>query len=94
MNTENQDVACDACGVFMDIGSIIAEEDNVLNLPIQAQNEAAALEFFASYRERAEKRFGDSVSSETQWDSDKSELNAKLVFSCAAERIIFEMSLA
>ncbi|USD39304.1 MULTISPECIES: DUF406 family protein [Ferrimonas] len=94
MSAEKQDVACDACGVYLDIGSMIAEDDNVLALPIQAKDEAAALAFFGDYLTRAQARFGDSVTSETEWDAEKGEMKARLIFSCAAERIIFEMEQA
>ncbi|MBY5991904.1 DUF406 family protein [Ferrimonas balearica] len=92
MESKTQDLITECCGSFMDVGAVIAEDDNVLVLPIQAESEPQARARFAELESQAKGRF-ETVQSDAQWQADTQTLMAKLVFSCAAERLIFEMQL-
>ncbi|BDY05323.1 DUF406 family protein [Ferrimonas sp. YFM] len=93
MSITNKGAGCDTCGCYMDIGAIISEEDNILTLPVQGSDEQSAMGFFDDYVQKAKARFAE-VDTDTQWDAENNVLTGKLIFSCAAERIIFEMTLA
>ncbi|SHG75360.1 DUF406 family protein [Ferrimonas marina] len=92
MENKTQDLITECCGAFMDVGAVIAEEDTVLSLPITADNQAAAEAKFAELAERAKKRF-DDVQVNADWQEQDKRLTGTLTFSCAAERLIFEMEL-
>ncbi len=93
MESKTQDLITDCCGAYMDVGAVISEEDTVLTLPIEASSEADARAEFEGLVAAAKGRFAD-VKSDALWQEDKHTLQGKLVFSCAAERLIFEMQLS
>lgn len=93
MESKTQDLITECCGAYMDVGAVIAEEDTILNLPIEASSEADARAEFDKLAEAAKARFAD-VKADAVWQAESHTLQAKLIFSCAAERLIFEMQLS
>lgn len=93
-NEINNDDVCDACGVMVELGSVIHEDDCVLTLPISSPDEAAAKALAGTYITQAKAKFADcEVSEKTEPQGDGILLTLSLTFSCTAERLIFEMSL-
>ncbi|ADN76428.1 conserved hypothetical protein [Ferrimonas balearica DSM 9799] len=92
MESKTQDLITECCGAYMDVGAVISEEDTVLSLPITAASEADARAEFEKLEAAAKARFAD-VQTDAQWQQETGTLQARLVFSCAAERLIFEMQL-
>ena len=81
---------CDSCGCFAEIGTIIGEGDDVMELVIEAAAEADAREKFAAYEALA-KQVTAKSSSELSRGPDGVILKARLQFTCTAEKLIFEM---
>lgn len=83
---------CDSCGSMAEIGTIIGEGDDVMELVIEAAAEADARAKLASYETLAKQ-----ISAEAQCHSELSQsadgviLKARLQFTCTAEKLIFEM---
>ena len=92
MDNKTQDMVTDCCGSFMDVGAVIAEEDNILSVPVSAPSQQLAEQAFAEVAGKAQARFAD-VKVSAQWDEAQGTLNGALTFSCAAERLIFEMGM-
>ncbi|GAA4873289.1 DUF406 family protein [Ferrimonas pelagia] len=92
MENKTLDTVQDCCGSFMEIGTVIAEEDNVLVLPIASTDQVSAQAQFDAIAANAKQRFSD-VQIASEWEQDAQRLTGRLSFSCAAERLIFEMAL-
>ena len=83
---------CEACGCVAEIGSIINEGDDTIQLSIEAETEAAALARLEQFSALAHEIYSDvSVSHETKEVAGGVLMTSTLVFSCTAEKIIFEM---
>ena len=83
---------CDSCGCFAEIGTIIGEGDDVMELVIEAAEETDARAKLAAYEALARQ-----VTAEAKSSSELSQgahgviLKARLQFTCTAEKLIFEM---
>jgi uncharacterized protein YfcZ (UPF0381/DUF406 family) len=94
MSIENNDDVCEACGVFVELGSVIHEDDNVLSLPIAAPDQAQARALADQYISQARTKYPDcEVTEETEGLEAGVVLQVNIRFSCTAERLIFEMAL-
>lgn len=83
---------CDSCGCFAEIGTIIGEGDDVMDLVIEAAEEEAARAKLAAYEALAKQVTDEAkVSSELTQGADGVILKARLQFTCTAEKLIFEM---
>ncbi|PJG60443.1 YfcZ/YiiS family protein [Aeromonas cavernicola] len=83
---------CDSCGCFAEIGTIIGEGDDVMELVIEAASEADARLKLASYEALAKQVTAEAtVSSEVAQSAAGVTLKALLQFTCTAEKLIFEM---
>ena len=83
---------CEACGCVAEIGSIINEGDDTVRFSIEADNEAAALARLEQFSALAQQIYSDvTVSHETRAVDNGVLMMCTLVFSCTAEKIIFEM---
>lgn len=83
---------CDSCGCFAEIGTIIGEGDDVMELVIEAAVEADARAKLAAYEALAKQVTAEaSISSELSQGANGVILKARLQFTCTAEKLIFEM---
>ncbi|WP_028118114.1 DUF406 family protein [Ferrimonas senticii] len=90
MSFKHEQTASDCCGAYADIGTVISAEDNVLEVNFAAADEAAGMAEFDAYLARAQQRFAE-VTGDAAWDADSAMIKGQVTFSCAAERLIFEM---
>ncbi|WP_298445369.1 DUF406 family protein [uncultured Ferrimonas sp.] len=90
MSLKHDHTAADCCGAYADIGSVISAEDNTLDIDFNAADEAAGTAQFEQLLSRAQARFAE-VSGSAQWHAEENAIKGTIVFSCAAERLIFEM---
>ncbi|MCE2570222.1 DUF406 family protein [Motilimonas eburnea] len=94
MTVEKNDDVCEACGVLVELGSVIHEDDNVLALPISAPSLEQAQSLAQEYTQRAKEKYPDCEAEQVTQGLDAGiALVLNLRFSCTAERLIFEMSL-
>lgn len=83
---------CDSCGCFAEIGTIIGEGDDLMELVIEAAAEADARAKLAAYEALAKQVTAEAqVSSELTQGANGVLLKARLQFTCTAEKLIFEM---
>ncbi|BEE01542.1 YfcZ/YiiS family protein [Aeromonas dhakensis] len=83
---------CDSCGCFAEIGTIIGEGDDVMELVIEAAEEADARAKLAAYEALAKQVTAEAKSSsELSQGASGVILKARLQFTCTAEKLIFEM---
>lgn len=83
---------CDACGCYAEIGTIIGEGDDVLDLEVSAASEADARAKLAEYRALAAQVSSESRIQEQLEQAEQGViLKARIQFSCTAEKLIFEM---
>ncbi len=83
---------CDSCGCFAEIGTIIGEGDEVMELVIEAATEAAARSKLNDYEALAKQVTAEaSCRSELTTGAAGVVLKAQLQFTCTAEKLIFEM---
>ncbi|MDO2949040.1 YfcZ/YiiS family protein [Aeromonas simiae] len=83
---------CDACGCYAEIGTIIGEGDDVLDLEVSAASEADARAKLAEYRALAAQVSPESRIQEQLEQAEQGViLKARIQFSCTAEKLIFEM---
>ena len=83
---------CDSCGCCAEIGTIIGEGDDVMELVIEAAAEADARAKLAAYEALAKQVTAEAqVSSELTQGANGVILKARLQFTCTAEKLIFEM---
>ncbi|MCE0557682.1 MULTISPECIES: DUF406 family protein [unclassified Motilimonas] len=94
MSIEKNDDVCEACGVLVELGSVIHEDDNVLSLPIAASDQAQARVLADKLISQAKDKYADCEIEEiTQGLEAGVVLQLNIRFSCTAERLIFEMAL-
>ncbi|MGL5949762.1 MAG: YfcZ/YiiS family protein [Aeromonas sp.] len=92
MSEQRIDETCDSCGCFAEIGTIIGEGDEVMELVIEAPTSAEALAKLAAYEALAQKVTPEATLSQTLQETAAGvTLTATLQFSCTAEKLIFEM---
>lgn len=93
-NVNSVDV-CEACGTFVELGSVIAEDDTVLLLPFTGKDKATVEQLAQKYIDAAKARYA-TVEVSTQESSDENgfHLEVSLAFECTAEKLIFEMNLS
>ncbi len=92
---ENKDELCEACGSFAEIGSLIKEGEEILNLALTNVTEAEMQAQIDSLVSDATARFGDSFKYTVVPTPAEEGVAATLSmeFSCTAERLIFEMNM-
>ena len=90
----NEEV-CEACGSFVELGSVIGENDTALVLPFTGKESRAVNVLAKKYIDAATARFGTvQVSSKESTDNNGVRLQVTLNFDCTAEKLIFEMGLS
>lgn len=83
---------CDSCGCFAEIGTIIGEGDDVMDLVVEAATEADARTKLAAYEALARQVTAEvEIRSELSQGASGVILKARLQFTCTAEKLIFEM---
>jgi len=92
---KSNDDVCEACGTFVELGSVIAADDTVLVLPFTGKDSTAVNALSKKYIDAAKTRF-ETVQVSTQETTSGNEftLQVTLNFDCTAEKLIFEMSLS
>lgn len=86
---------CEACGSFVELGSVISDDDTVLILPFSGGSKADVELLAQKYIDAAKERFPEViVNTEASSDADADHLNLTLTFDCTAEKLIFEMGLS
>lgn len=92
---KNVDDVCEACGSFVELGSVIAEDDTVLVLPFTGKDSDAVKALAKKYVDAAKTRFENVVVTEQETTADDGvTLQVTLNFDCTAEKLIFEMGLS
>ncbi|MFT6927404.1 MAG: hypothetical protein ACJAZP_003037 [Psychromonas sp.] len=92
---KNADDVCEACGSFVELGSVIAEGDTVLVLPFTGKDSDAVKALAKKYVDAAKTRFESVIVSEQETiAADGVTLEVSLNFDCTAEKLIFEMGLS
>jgi uncharacterized protein YfcZ (UPF0381/DUF406 family) len=93
-NECNLDV-CEACGSIVELGSVIAADDNVLVLPFSGGDKASVQQLVQKYVDAAKERYPEvAVDTEESSDADGEHIQLTLTFDCTAEKLIFEMNLS
>lgn len=94
-NNQVENEVCEACGTFVELGSVIAEDDTVLVLPFTGQDKASVEALANKYINAAKERY-DTVEVNTEFTEGAQSVDAKvtLKFECTAEKLIFEMGLS
>ncbi|MDQ1886404.1 YfcZ/YiiS family protein [Aeromonas salmonicida] len=83
---------CDSCGCFAEIGTIIGEGDDLMELVIEAATEVDARAKLAAYEALAKQVTAEAmISSELSQGTSGVILKARLQFTCTAEKLIFEL---
>lgn len=92
---QNTNDVCEACGTIVELGSVIAEDDNVLILPFAGGNKEAVAQLAQKYIDAAQQRFPEVVvTTQESSDADGEHIELKLTFDCTAEKLIFEMNMS
>lgn len=92
---KNENDVCEACGTFVELGSVIAEDDTVLVLPFTGKDKEAVNALAKKYIDAAKERFATVQVSTQETASDNGvTLQVTLNFECTAEKLIFEMGLS
>jgi uncharacterized protein YfcZ (UPF0381/DUF406 family) len=89
------DDVCEACGSFVELGTVITEDDTVLVLPFTGKERAALKALAKKYIDAAKTRFDYVVVTEQETTADDLvTLQVTFNFDCTAEKLIFEMGLS
>lgn len=89
---EHVQETCDACGCFAEIGTIIDAGDDAVTLAVEADSQEAAEAKVARYVELARSIYADvKVELAARTNDADHVIDCRLVFSCTAEKLIFEM---
>lgn len=84
--------ACESCGSYAEVGTIIGEGDETVLVPIEGDDEADARTRLARYEAVAREVCPElKVATELETQTQGVVLNAWFEFTCTAERLIFEM---
>ncbi len=93
-STETNDV-CEACGSFVELGSVITEDDTIFVLPLEGSDPAGVKKMALKYVDAATKRFASVVISQKEaLKGDIFHVEITFTFECTAEKLIFEMGLS
>ncbi|MFL9590639.1 YfcZ/YiiS family protein [Aeromonas schubertii] len=83
---------CDACGCYAEIGTIIGEGDDRLDLEVSAANETEARARLAEFIQLAHQVSSEvAISEQLQAVAEGVLIKARIQFTCTAEKLIFEM---
>ena len=92
---KSDDDVCEACGSFVELGSVISEDDTVLVLPFTGEESQAVNVLAKKYIDAATARFETvQVSTQESTGNNGVTLQVTLNFDCTAEKLIFEMGLS
>ncbi|ABM02723.1 conserved hypothetical protein [Psychromonas ingrahamii 37] len=92
---KNADDICEACGSFVELGSVISDDDTVLVLPFTGKESVAVTALAIKYIDAAKTRFDSVVVTEQEITADDLvTLEVTFNFDCTAEKLIFEMGLS
>ncbi len=84
--------ACESCGSYAEVGTIIGEGDETVLVPIEGDSEAEAGARLARFEALAREVCPElKLATELEKQADGVVLNAWFEFTCTAERLIFEM---
>lgn len=94
-NNQVENEVCEACGTFVELGSVIAEDDTVLVLPFTGPDKASVEALADKYIDAAKQRF-ETVEASVDYQEEAGQVTGKvtLKFECTAEKLIFEMGLS
>ncbi|WP_281647888.1 DUF406 family protein [Parendozoicomonas sp. Alg238-R29] len=87
ISDQNEDVTCTACNVI-DIGTVIQESDCVSQITLSGDHKDEMLNRLTELARSVE---NDDACDITVQESDNNTSQIDFVFSCAAEKLIFEM---
>lgn len=83
---------CDACGCYAEIGTIIGEGDDRLDLEVSAANETEARARLVEFIQLAHQVSSEvAISEQLQTVAEGVLIKARIQFTCTAEKLIFEM---
>ena len=86
---------CEACGSFVELGSVISDDDTVLILPFSGTDKASVAALAQKYIDAATERFPEViVNTKESNDAEGAHIELTLTFDCTAEKLIFEMGLS
>ncbi len=92
---KNADDVCEACGTFVELGSVIAEDDTVLILPFNGADQESVDLLAKKYIDAATERFATVQVSKKEAAAESGvSCEVSLQFECTAEKLIFEMGLS
>tara|TARA_R110001583_G_scaffold10698_5_gene49125 strand:+ start:47430 stop:47732 length:303 start_codon:yes stop_codon:yes gene_type:complete len=93
-NTAEVDV-CEACGTFVELGSVIEAGDTILVLPFDGVDEAGVNKLAQKYIDAAKARFEEVIVTQEHSTTEQGfSCKVTLEFDCTAEKLIFEMGLS
>ncbi|AGH80556.1 hypothetical protein PCNPT3_03070 [Psychromonas sp. CNPT3] len=93
-NAETTDV-CEACGSFVELGSVINADDTVFVLPFKGSSLDGVNKMAKKYIDAAKKRFESVIiSTEETQKEEIFHIEVTFTFECTAEKLIFEMGLS
>jgi len=92
---KNTNDVCEACGTFVELGSVIAEDDTLLVLPFSGVDKESVEQLAQKYIDAAVARFASvECSKKTETIETGATCELALQFECTAEKLIFEMGLS
>jgi len=93
MSQEND--VCEACGTFVELGSVISEDDTLLTLPFSGPDKASVDALAEKYISAAKTRF-ETVEVNVSYQENTTSVECEVIlgFECTAEKLIFEMGLS
>jgi len=93
-NNQENDI-CEACGTFVELGSVITEDDTLLILPFSGPDKTSVEQLGDKYIQAAQTRFPEVVVSVDYKEIEYAiESKVSLKFECTAEKLIYEMGLS
>lgn len=92
---QNTNDICEACGTFVELGSVIAEDDTILVLPFSGVDKESVEQLAQKYIDAAVARFASvECNKKTETTATGATCELALQFECTAEKLIFEMGLS
>ncbi|MCG6202586.1 DUF406 family protein [Psychromonas antarctica] len=92
---QNTNDVCEACGTFVELGSVITEDDTLLVLPFSGTDKASVDRLAQKYIDAAKARFSTVEFSKNEQNTETGfDCELSLKFECTAEKLIYEMGLS
>ena len=94
-HNQQENEVCEACGTFVELGSVITEDDTLLILPFSGPDKTSVDQLADKYIQAAQARFPEvQVSVDYKEVEYVVESKVSLRFECTAEKLIYEMGLS